>query len=144
MDQERSMNKLDLVIPGVPIAKKRPRFFVRGKHVGAYNAQQTEEGRFMWCLANHLGESWKPLDGPCALQVAFFLPFPASLPKCKRRAIEAADCVHTKKPDADNLMKFVMDCSNGVLFTDDRLVWHMTVCKVYSDEPRTEITLRWE
>jgi hypothetical protein len=42
------MPQITMTIPGIPIAKKRPRFMRRGKFVQTYNCQESEEGRFMW------------------------------------------------------------------------------------------------
>jgi Holliday junction resolvase RusA-like endonuclease len=41
----------------------------------------------------------------------------------------------TKKPDVDNLSKFVLDALNGVLYKDDDQVVRLTATKVLHTEP---------
>ena len=49
----------------------------------------------------------------------------------------------TKKPDIDNLIKFVMDSLSGHngFFLDDNQVYTIYAEKLYSDNPRTEILI---
>lgn len=135
------MSELQITIPGTPIAKKRPRFVRRGKFVGTYNCQQTEEGRWLWEVTQQLGPDFGIFDGmPLELDISFFLPIPKSTPK----KLDLRGEPHTKKPDVDNLIKFALDCLNGVLFADDRQIYTITGRKFYADKPQTQITVRWE
>ncbi len=49
----------------------------------------------------------------------------------------------TKKPDIDNLIKFVMDSLSGHngFFLDDNQIVSIYAEKIYSDKPRTEILI---
>ena len=51
-----------------------------------------------------------------------------------------------KKPDIDNLIKFVLDALQGqnAYFVDDSQVVRILVEKIYSDNPRTEIMIAEE
>jgi Holliday junction resolvase RusA-like endonuclease len=50
--------------------------------------------------------------------------------------------IHGVKPDIDNLQKFVLDSiSNGVLLTDDKIVYSIKATKLYDERPRTEFTI---
>jgi Holliday junction resolvase RusA-like endonuclease len=62
------------------------------------------------------------LRGPLLVIVHFVLPAPLSLPKGKR---EAQNCLpHIKRPDGDNLEKFLNDSLTGVVWEDDaRVSW---------------------
>ena len=133
------MNRLTITIPGAPIAKKRPRFARRGKFVTTYNDQQTEEGKFICLMQTQLnGHKPIPAGTPIYLQAQFHMPFPASMSAKKR-----ATAIHTKKPDVDNMLKFLKDCANGVLWNDDSEVVWVCAQKLYSDNPRTEVELTW-
>lgn len=139
------MNTLTLQIPGNPISKKRPRFFRRGKFVGTYNCQDTEEGNFRWHIKSQIGEMEPiPKDSPISLTCHFFMPIPESAPKKKKEAMINLSLKHLKKPDLDNLLKFVKDCCNGVLWHDDCQVVHVQASKCYHPQPATEIYLEWE
>jgi len=80
-------------------------------------------------------------DIPVQLSCSFYFEIPKSLSKKKRAALDAR---HVKKPDADNLLKFVADCGVGILWHDDAQVSVCNIEKVYSEKPRTEISVRWQ
>lgn len=139
--------RITITIPGVPIAKKRPRFVRRGKFVGTYNCQDTEEGKFKWellrgVLPHRDGDGpLAPAGVPVSLNATFFMPIPASISK---KALQALKFQHIKKPDTDNLLKFLKDCGNAVLWADDAQVWEVTARKQYTAvNPRTEIRIEW-
>ena len=138
------MSQIEFTIPGVPIAKKRPRFARRGKFVTTYNDQQTEEGRWLLCARKELRKNGlaAPLDVPVALWINFYMPIPKSATKRQLREIEEHP-KHYRKPDIDNLLKFSLDCLNGELFKDDSLIWSVTALKGYHAEPGTYIMATW-
>ena len=138
------MPELSITIPGKPIAKKRPKFFRRGGFVGTYNCQETEEGRFMQQLSMQRPENWHPIEGAISLSVDFLMPIPESSSKKKREAMERGEIRHTKKPDIDNMLKFVKDCANGILWRDDSQVVGIWSKKLYARIPQTHITIAWE
>lgn len=137
------MAGIKLVIPGEPIAKKRPRFARRGKFVTTYNDQQTEEGKFIaQVLAQINGES--PLSGPLMLKLSCYKSRPKGHYGTGRNAgkiKKSAPHFPTTKPDLDNYVKFVLDCLNEIVFRDDALVVEEVSCKRYSRKPRTEIEI---
>ena len=128
---------MEIVIPGKPIAKKRPRFVRRGNFVGAYNAQETEEGR--WILEAKSQVPHKFEEGPILLTCVFTMPIPKGMKKRDVTLAEAGQMYHTKKPDLDNLVKFVKDCLNGLAWHDDSQVVKLTATKNYGRNPRTVI-----
>lgn len=71
----------------------------------------------------------------------FFMPLAASLSKSERNR-RLWSGVHLEKPDLDNLVKFYLDVSNEILWQDDRFIFEFSASKVYSDAPRTIITVR--
>jgi Holliday junction resolvase RusA-like endonuclease len=137
------MKELRFVIPGNPLAKKRPRFARRGKFVTTYNAQETEEGKFIQVMMSQIhGHNPIPAGTPILMQCAFNMPVPLSMPK-KYHGIMR----HTKKPDLDNLIKFIKDCANGILWHDDSQVIKIEAVKRYAYGaaiPSTEIFISWE
>lgn len=48
---------------------------------------------------------------------------------------------HAIRPDLDNIVKFLLDVCNGIIYRDDSLISSMSVKKVYSENPRTEFTI---
>ncbi len=68
---------IELRIPGKPIAKARPRFYRRGKHVGTYNSQETEEGKFILEVKSQMN-GHELITGPITLTCVFVMPVPKS------------------------------------------------------------------
>ena len=46
---------------------------------------------------------------------------------------------HIYRPDVDNLIKFIGDALNEVLWIDDALIYEIHVRKIYSLTPKTRI-----
>ena len=141
-----NMRELHLEIPGKPIAKKRPRFYRRGDFVGTYKDQETEEGRWIWEARNQITPEIKkhlPLTGPIILRVRFLMPVPGGWPKYRIEMLKRGIQIpHVKRPDLDNLIKWVKDCCNGWLWKDDSQVWKMTdPYKIYGLRPATLIEI---
>jgi Holliday junction resolvase RusA-like endonuclease len=151
--QEKGGGLMRLFIHGKPIAKKRPRFARRGKHVVTYNDQETAEGLWILEAKKQIRElGGKALHGPLELTVFFAMPRPKSHFGTGRNAgilKSSAPKAHTQTPDLDNLLKFVMDCLNhcDVWLDDKQVVWIATK-KMWStgDYGGTSINIRkvWE
>ena len=128
---------MKIVIPGRPVAKRRPRFARRGKFVTTYNDQETEEGKVLLEIRQQLkGERWK---GPALVLIWFGMYIPKNTSLKKRRMMLSGEIKHTKKPDIDNMIKFYLDVMNMEVFNDDSCVYQLTAIKEYTDEPKTEI-----
>lgn len=129
------VNHIKIVIPGNPISKARPRFVKRGKFVGTYNAQETEEGRAMV----HAIEAMKgreKITGPCSACIMFYFERPKShLGTGKNSGLVKKSAppfpAQKKRNDIDNLEKFALDICNGIAFEDDGLVVDMRSSKRY-------------
>ena len=132
---------IKLEIPGKPIAKKRPRFARIGKFVRAYSDQETEESRFLFHVYKQIGKKHKLIEGPVVLILSFYMPIPKSTSKKKKALMLENDLMHTKKPDLDNLIKFVKDCCNNLVWKDDSQVVHIWADKRYSEKPRTTMRI---
>ncbi len=132
---------IKLTVMGNPLAKKRPRFSTKGGKVRAYNVQKGDEQDFAW-VAKQAG--CKIMDGPLWMDVRFYMKRPKShyrtgkfSDKLKKDAPYWCD----KKPDLDNLVKFVKDSLNGIAWNDDSQVVYTVCCKGYSEQPKTEISI---
>lgn len=63
----------------------------------------------------------------CGWHVTFVLPMPQSWSKKKRAAM--AGKPHQQKPDADNLLKALMDA----IYKDDCAIWDVRVTKLWGE-----------
>jgi len=123
-----SMTK-SYVIKGKPVPLARPRFV--GKHV--YDEQKQEKILFGWEL-----RAQNPSFEVCEIrmEIEFCMPICGC---SKKQTAEMVGRPHGKRPDLDNLIKFVLDASLGILFEDDSLVSEIVARKVYMLIPCTRI-----
>ena len=130
-----------IIIPGKPIAKKRPRFSRRGKFVATYNDQETEEGRF---LLDARSQITKKAAGPIVVSIVFCMPRPkAHYGTGKNAGVvkESSPTTHTQKPDTDNLIKFVLDCLNSEAWNDDAQIVEIRAKKEWAENGKTLIDI---
>lgn len=139
---------INITIPIVPKAQMRARHRIVKTKDGrtfstTYKAkeQQTEEQKFMAMLYQH-----RPpllIEGPIWLRICAFFPVPRSKSKRWKAEALAGEIRPTKKPDLDNLAKFLKDCLTGIFWRDDaQIVEYLAgTGKWYSDRPRWEITI---
>ena len=76
------------------------------------------------------------------VNIVFYMPIPKSWTKHQKFMAVMGVETPNKKPDLDNLEKFVLDCANGILFHDDAMVICLSSEKIYSKNPRTEMEVR--
>ena len=127
-----------ITIPGVPVAKGRPRF-TRSGHTYTPATTEIYEKTVRHCWETQCGT---PLPGgvPIFATIYAYFPIPKSYSKKKRQALEGA--YHLKKPDADNLAKSVLDALNGCAYPDDSAVQIAACYKIYTNAaPRLELVL---
>ena len=120
-----------------PVAKKRPRFAVRGKFARAYKSEveATEEGKVMLEIQRQF--SGQPLQGPLKLFMIFVIPRPAAHYGTGKNADKlkpSAPLYPISKPDIDNCMKFYMDCLNRIAWLDDSQICSCLSDKQYSEK----------
>lgn len=131
-----SKNAVRLTIPGIPVAKGRPRL---GKH-GTYTPTKTVnyENLVQYCYMDQ-AEGVK-LAGPLKMEILLFFPMPKSYSKKQVELIRAQGMIHTKKPDASNCLKTIEDALNNFAYDDDSQIFYSTVIKFYTlGDPRAEV-----
>jgi len=118
-------------IPGDPIPLARCRYG-NGR---VWDAQkQVKYGCGIQLLNQHNG---KPLySGPLQMDVTFFMAIPKTGAKSK-----LLGSYHYQRPDLDNLIKFISDVANGILYADDATISFITSKKIYDRDPRIEFII---
>lgn len=134
MDIPLGDDAFSITLPGIPNTKLRPRFSKRKGKVITYNSQSEEEETVGWRLRSRIGTK-KPFEGPIIVSTIFVFAWPKSWPKKKRPTH------HMSKPDIDNLIKWIGDVGNGILWHDDRQIVEWWASKLYGEEPTTIITV---
>lgn len=116
-------------VEGQPEGKARPRFTRAGitftpKKTVAY--EERIRDRFL-----QAGGKMVPYGGYVFINVEAIFDIPKSYPKKKREACLCGGIRPDKKPDADNILKAVLDALNGVAYEDDRQVVEVLCIKKY-------------
>lgn len=129
-------------VMGEPKGQPRPRAYSRGGKAGVYDPGTSAGWKALVALAAREYLPAEPIESPVRLTVRFYLPRPKRL--C-RKADPAGRLPHPAKPDADNLVKGVMDALNDIRFwRDDALVFWLDVRKEYcstSGRPGADIQI---
>lgn len=135
-----------IVIPGDPIAWKRPAHKSIGRRHWRFDSQKEEKE----IVKLHLIHACKrngyqgPLFGEgeaYKVMMWFCLPTNQSDHASEKNAKLWGLINPNEKPDFDNLTKFYLDCANGILWSDDKRIVEGHTKKVYSENPRTIIEI---
>lgn len=134
---------MKIIIPGNPISKTRHRSFVRFGKICTYDAQESKKHTVkrilnLSCIQNSYQIDESPLHVDIIFQMDSFCGASNAIKNIREWGI--LPC--TKKPDLDNLEKFVLDCGNGILWPDDRFIIKLTSKKIYSNKPCTIIMIK--
>ncbi|MDT2580220.1 RusA family crossover junction endodeoxyribonuclease [Enterococcus raffinosus] len=81
--------------------------------------------------------------GAIFVSMAFYIYPPKRITEVKKKRLELeSEAIYVdKRPDIDNYIKAVLDCSNEILFKDDGQVAALSSQKLYSLNPRIEIEI---
>jgi Holliday junction resolvase RusA-like endonuclease len=129
------------IVPGEPRGKERPRFFKGKLGSFAYTPQKTVnyENWVKMCYLEHNRKN--KLTGEISAHIIAYYKIPKQYSKKKRWSIQNGLLHPTKKPDADNLGKAILDSLNHIAYDDDSQIIKLIIEKHYSDEPRVEVEL---
>lgn len=125
-------DSITYILMGDPIPLARARHHNRK----VYDSQKNDKLVTGISLRNQHDD--RPLiEGPISLNVTFYMPIAKSREK-QRKALLGTPNFY--KPDLSNLLKYVEDCANAILYKDDCQIVEIIAKKIYG-EPRTEFTI---
>ncbi|MFH1614892.1 MAG: RusA family crossover junction endodeoxyribonuclease [Planctomycetota bacterium] len=136
---------IKFTILGNPIAQKRHRSVRRGNFIGQYDPSLQNKEDFRATIQQYAPKEL--LTGPLRIDIAWFFARPKSHFGTGKNAgklkASAHEYWHTKKPDRDNLDKFILDSLTGVFFKDDSIVCAGELGKFWDDfnKPRVEVSV---
>jgi len=125
---------IKITLPGEPISKDRPRF----SKFGTYDPQKPQKHACKFQILDQVHQ-YKNLPFPSDISIEIHMNFYFSIPKGLENLNSWGLLDHAKKPDYDNVEKFILDVLSGVVYEDDRQVYKAQAKKEYSENPRTEI-----
>ena len=123
---------MKIEISGPPVSWKRAR-----RCGNRYFDAQAPEKQMVQLQAKFQLKSHKPFLSPVRAHILFEMPIPSSW--SKKRQTAALKTPHSTLPDLDNLIKFVLDALNGVVWKDDSLIYEINATKKYGDVAKTTL-----
>lgn len=131
--------KISFTVLGKPQGKARPRFSKNGRK--PYTPKGTSEYEEL-VRASYLRVYRNvKLSGDITAEITAYFLVPKRVSKSKRTDMLSGRINPTVKPDADNIIKAVLDALNGYAYKDDSAVVKVTAIKKYAEYPYVEITL---
>lgn len=128
---------IKFVVPGTPVGKGRPRVTKHGTYTPKKTRDYESLVRDCWMV-----QSGQRMPDDCMIKLIMKAYFPIPKSYSKKAKIELLGKPHGKLPDLDNCIKSVCDGCQGFVFANDSHIYSIEAVKLYSDNPRTEIT--WE
>lgn len=129
---------IEFSVPGDPIALKRHRTFNRGGRSLQFDPSAGDKADFLAKAMQN--KPSQPFSGPVVISLYFYFKRPKNHYNSKGLK-PGQPSWHSKRPDIDNLIKFVLDALNGVYFKDDAQVFYISSRKSYSDIPNTHVII---
>lgn len=128
-----------VVIEGAIKGKDRPRFSRGSKKPHSTRETLKHEAWIRKCYKQQSGQYF---TGPLRVFINVYFKIPKSYTKKQREAIRTGELYPTKKPDADNIAKVILDALNKVAYKDDTQVIELVVIKRYTeDKERVELEI---
>lgn len=136
------MTPVTFIIPGVPVAKARPRM-ARLPNGRTITRTPTKTVRYENLVRMYAAEAFAGADivcDPVRVEIDAIWPRPQSGYPSRRKDPNGL-CHRSKRPDVDNVVKAILDGMDCV-WTDDAVVAELVVRKLYAErggKPRVEV-----
>ena len=129
---------VSFVIPAKPTGKERPRL-ARGI---VYTPAKTKayENFIKGCYIEQCGDVSFG-DRSISMTIKAYVPVLTKFRKAEKIEALEGKIMPTAKPDADNILKALLDALNEVAYDDDRYIYKISVERIYSNKPRTEVII---
>lgn len=130
---------VEIFLDGVPVPKERHRFGA-GRVYGTTRTTRYEKSLRAAALGVMAGRA--PFTGPVEADLLMVLAVPKSWPKERQDAALEGKILPLRRPDADNIVKVLLDSLNRVVFEDDAQVTNLRFRKRYGSKTRVWLRLR--
>ncbi len=127
-------------MPGDIVGKARPRMNTRtGRAYTPTNTKNYEYFLRQWFIRKY--PDFKPIENRVRVTIIAYFDIVKSTSKRKAAEMLQGNISPTKKPDADNIIKIVLDAMNKFAFKDDTQVTKLEIEKKYDKTPRIYIKI---
>ena len=125
---------MQFLIPGNPVSWRAHGGYGRR----SYNPRQKQRDLCRWYLRGQMSCLQK-ICGAVEIQIEYYLPIPKHASRIRRQQMCEGKIFHLKKPDIDNLSKYIIDCLKTIVFDDDSQIVCLQAKKAYARTPCTRI-----
>ena len=125
-------------VEGEPRGKGRPRFTKTGR---VYTPAETSQYEQLVGLSYRNSAKGYKFTSPVIVAIKAYCKIPKGKSKKVVEDMLSGHILPTKKPDADNIAKIILDGLNHVAWDDDTQVIGLMVVKQYSREPRVLVAI---
>jgi Holliday junction resolvase RusA-like endonuclease len=131
------MTGIKIEIEGDPIPLAR----ARGARSGFYDPQHIAKRNFAIDVLSKIPRD-KLIETPISFDLIFVIKMPKSW-SLKKRA-KTLDTPHAQTPDIDNLVKFIFDALNGVIYNDDSQIFKVEAVKMWGESGKTIMEIAYD
>lgn len=133
-------NNVFVCLDGSPTALKRHRSRLMGSRIIQYDSQKDLKQQVLKRVLMQLPAGFQPFECPIEFLIEFHMPIPKSTSRVRRARMSCAP--HFISPDLSNMIKFIEDVFNGILYKDDKQIAKIKATKVHSNDPKTVLCIR--
>lgn len=129
------MDDIFIEIPGVPVAWR--------SHAGFGRKSWNPLWREREYYQSKIRDQYKgdPIKLSVGADYTFYIRIPQSTPMKSRTRMLLKEIRPAKRPDRDNLAKFLSDCLQGIVIVDDSIIVEGKIEKYYGEIPMTMIRI---
>ena len=129
---------VELIIPGNPCAKGRPRWSRHGTYTPEKTVAYETLIKELFVIKY---PNFKPLERSLSLNMIAQFSVPKSASKKKRAEMLAGKIRPSGRPDIDNIIKIFADALSGLAYRDDSQIATVSARKVYGETSQVWITI---
>lgn len=123
--------------------KGRPKAFSRGNFTTVYTAKEDKlyESQIASAYITDCGNVEPFGEVPLDMRVECYYEIPKAFSKKKTEEALQGLVLPTKKPDADNILKSIMDALNGKAYPDDKFIIDIVITQRYAEQEKMVVTI---
>lgn len=134
------MDKVFFIVYGDPKGKARPRV-TRGHAYTPKNTAEYENKVLLSYRKSYPDRIPWEHGVPLKARIRAYYAIPETITNKKKELMRKGEAFPTKKPDADNVEKIILDSLEKILFHNDAQFVDCRTTKHYGDVPRVEIEI---
>lgn len=106
----------------------------------SYNPRILEREYYQWQIKTQYNQA-TPISGPLSVMYTYHMPVPKGSSKVRTQQMLNGVMHPIKRPDLDNLNKFLSDTLIGLVIEDDSQIVSLTARKIFGNSPKTVIKI---